>query len=165
LEQRDIISGLAALVASPNGRFIARGVASKGDGSAYTDLTILDVESGEETLVREEGCLAFMWAGDGLVTASVDTTQNLVRWTHVSLDGKEIDLGTLSPSRDLGFYLRFFEQYTQSHPLVDPEGKNLLLAGREKPGAKSSQKIYRIPLDGGPREELGEGVFAVYGPV
>jgi hypothetical protein len=69
------------------------------------------------------------------------------------------------PTRDLGFYLRFFEQYAQSHPLVDPDGRFLLLAGTFADNdGDNTPHLWRIGLDDGSAEQLGEGLFGVWGP-
>jgi len=74
-------------------------------------------------------------------------------------------LFTVRPTRDLSFYLRFFEQYCISHPIVAPDGSAMLVPGaRVEDDEDALPSIYEVPLDGGPVQELDEGVFAVYGP-
>ena len=162
------VASLVALIASPCGNKIARGFAAGGDGTPYEDLSIIDLKTRHSRCITKRRSLAFFWSpsGDSLILATVDTTRNLLAWYRVDLDGNEQHLADMHPTRDLTFYLRFFEQYSQSHALVDPEGKYLLLAGRLHAEHKKGQPpvIYRVPLDGGTPEEIGEGVFAVYAP-
>jgi hypothetical protein len=78
-------------------------------------------------------------------------------------DGLGPPLIELEVSRDLRFYLKFFEQYTPSHPIVDPAGRTMIVAGT-KAGASSGARLYLVPLDGGVTEEVGEGVFGTFAP-
>ena len=109
-----------------------------------------------------------MWMpdGSGLLTAEVDTRRNIMRWRRLGLDGRSEPIVDMYPTRDFGFYLRFFEQYTQSHRLIDPSGKYLLLAGGIADSSDDARqsKLWEVPLSGGTPRELGPGLFAVYGP-
>ncbi len=162
------LRGLVALVASPDGARMARAVAPGGDGSPYRDLAVIDVATGRVTPVSDEPCLAFFWTPDGraLLTARVDTERNLIAWTRVSLDGRPTPLVDMYPTRDFGFYLRFFEQYSQSHPIVEPGGDRLLLAGgllghgdpHGPPG------LFEVDVATGASRRVADGVFGAYGP-
>ena len=89
-----------------------------------------------------------------------------VIWHYVDLDGNAQILFSAHPSRDLRFYLRFFEQYCLSHPIVDPAGKAMLIPGiRESDSSQSISQIWEVPLDGSEAQVLDEGVFGVYGPL
>lgn len=156
--------GLMAFVGSPDGRRLARAVARGGDGTPYEGLTVLDIATGDELLLPEMACLAFFWAGDdALVVARVDVDRGLVEWVRVDLEGRVRHLIDLLPSRDLRFYLRFFEQYATSHPIVDAAGDFLLLAGVAK-AMGSSPKVIEVPLRGGEPVVIGPGRFACFGP-
>lgn len=164
----ETVSGLVAIVPTGDGRRVLRATAPDGDATPYRDVALLDVETGDVQHVTDDPCLAFLWSpgGDAVVTARVDTDRNTIRWERVGLDGETSPIIEASPTRDTGFYLRFFEQYGQSHPLIDPTGTHLVIAGSvPNPGEpRGASRVLRVPLDGGTPEELGEGVFAVYGP-
>lgn len=156
--------GLMAFVPSPDGKRIARAVAPMGDGHPYQSLSVIDVASGEVTEVARIECLAFVWAGDkALVVARVDPDRGLVEWTLLDLYGNQRHLIDLLPSRDMRFYLRFFEQYATSHPIVDPDGRFVLLTGIVR-GRGTSPRVWQVPLAGGEPKELGQGRFACFGP-
>lgn len=162
------LTGLVALVRGPGGRLVARAVAPGGDGTPYRHLAVIDTVTGQVTPLLDEPCLAFLWLpdGSGLITARVDTERNLMRWFKVLLDGTVEHVIDMYPTRDFGFYLRFFEQYTQSHPLVDPDGQNLLLAGGlEGHGdPHRTTALWEVPLDGSEPRRVAEALFGVYGP-
>lgn len=165
------VVGLVALVASPDGKTMARAIAPGGDGTPYRRIGVIDVLTSEVREVMDLSCLAYFWSPDGrfLVVARVDTDRNLLEWLRMDLDGRVEPLCAMYPTRDLGFYLRFFEQYSQSHPLIDPTGRHLLLSGSlaGQPGGAGegpSSRIWQIDLENGRVEDLAEGLFAVYGP-
>lgn len=164
----ETLTGLVALVRSPDGERVARAVAPGGDGTPYRDLAIIDPRTATVTPVADHPCLAYFWQADGtgLLTAHVDTDRNLVTWSRVGLDGSVRHLVDMYPTRDFGFYLRFFEQYVQSHPLVSPDGSTLLLAGGidgfGDPHRTSG--LWEVSLDTGDATRIADGVFGVYGP-
>lgn len=159
--------GLVAIVGSPDGRKIARGIAPQGDGTPYREIAIVDAATGEATIVWQDTCLAFFWTPDGrgLIVARVDTERNLLQWHHLPLGGEPSWLTALQPTRDFGFYLRFFEQFAVSHPIVDK--RHLLLAGTplaREPG-RGPPTIRLLDWRTGEVEVVGEGVFGTFAPV
>lgn len=165
----ETLRGLVALVRSPDGSRVARAVAPGGDGTPYHDLAIIDVATGIVTEISDQPCLAFSWLPDGsaLVTARVDTERNLMAWHKVGLDGSVTHLVDMYPTRDFGFYLRFFEQYTQSHNLMDPKSEFLLLAGgvHGQGDAHNTTALWEVALDGKRIRRVADGLFGVYGPL
>lgn len=158
------VRGLAAMLPDPTGTRLAVALAPD-DRSPYRDLHLLDVATGERLDVVDRPITAFLWspAGDRLVLASTDPKSGSVAFRVHGLDGTSVALGEVRPSRDLRFYLRFFEQFAQSHPLIDPAGTALLVpGGLDRRGGALG--LWRLPLDGGEPEQLGEGVLGVWGP-
>jgi len=164
----ETLHGLVALVASPDGRKVARAVAAGGDGTPYGDLALLDPATGEIQPLDNAPILAFVWTADSrsLITAQVDTDRNLIAWTRVGVSGRPEHLVDMYPTRDFGFYLRFFEQYCQSHPIVDPSGRALLLAGGidGHGDPHRSQGLWELDLSDLTATQVADGVFGVYGP-
>lgn len=162
------VDGLVGLVASPDKSMVAMAVAPGGDGTAYRNLSVLDVASGTVQHIVDLPCLGFFWTPDSksLVVVSVDTHRNLMTWSTVQLNGDIDPITEMVPTRDFGFYLRFFEQYSQSHPIISHDSTHLLVSGElfgehgqgEKPGT------WTVPLSGARPTRICDGVFAVYGP-
>ena len=166
VRELEVIDGLAALVAAPNGRTLARALADD-DRSPYKSLALIDLDSGALRTVVELDCTAFFWLpnSNGLVAAQTDSRTGTVSWLRVDLDGVVTHLIDVKPTRDTRFYLRFFEQYSHSHPMIDPTGRFLLTAGQlEGMSDDGRPRLWQIPLKGGAPEDLGEGLFGVYGP-
>lgn len=163
------VDGLVAIVPSPTGRFVACARATDGDGSPYRGLHLIDAVSGARHDIIAPSCLAFLWSPDeqALILAVVDTARNRLNWFRVPVAGGAPErLASLQPTRELVFYLRFFEQYAWSHPIVHPDGSHLIVAGGvpgdESPG--DLPELYRLPLNGDPLQALGPGVFGVFPP-
>jgi hypothetical protein len=160
------VEGLVALVGSPDGNLLARAMARGGDGTPYTDLAIVDLKTRDIRTISEDPCLAFFWSPTGahLIVATVDTRRNLLIWWRQELDGTRQRLAAMRPTRELAFYLRFFEQYTQTHPIVDPAGSAIVVGGQlvgDELG-DGGPTLWRIPLDGSDPSRVGDGVFAVF---
>jgi hypothetical protein len=104
--------------------------------------------------------------GGALLTAQVDTARNLIAWRRVDLSGRSRALVDMYPTRDFGFYLRFFEQYAQSHPLVAPGGDALLIAGGVDGYGDPHRGagIWEVDTTDGGATKIADGVFATWGP-
>ena len=114
-------------------------------------------------------CLGFFWSpqSDYIVLVSVDTARNLMTWSVASLDGDVDPIAEMVPTRDFGFYLRFFEQYSQSHPIISPNASHILVSGElvnEPEQSNGDVGTWEIPIDGSSPRKISDGVFAVYGP-
>lgn len=161
----EAVEGLVALVPSPDRQKLARAVAPAGDGTPYRQLAVIDLTDGTVTPIADRPCLAFLWLpdGSGFLMAHVDTDRNLLVWSRVPMRGEPETMIEMYPSRDLGFYLRFFEQYAESHPLIDPTGRFLLLSG-VIPGKDERSRIWQVRISDGRAEAVADGLFGVYGP-
>jgi hypothetical protein len=158
------VEGLPALVPCRDGRRIACAEAPDGDGTPYQRFSILDPDGGPPHRVFDGPFLAYFECADGWLFAKVETARSLVRIHRVGLDGSRKVLCDCKPTRDLSFYLRFFEQFTASHPLVDPTGEWLLLAGAIDGREGGKNPIWRINVRTGDAEPVAEGVFATWSP-
>ena len=162
------VNGLVGLVSSPDQTMIAMAVAPGGDGTAYRNLSVLDVATGTVQHIVDLPCLGFFWTPDSrsLVVVSVDTHRNLMTWSVVHLNGDIDPISEMVPTRDFGFYLRFFEQYSQSHPIISADSQYLLVSGElfGERGQGQDPGTWKIPLSGARPTRICDGVFAVYGP-
>ncbi len=166
VQELEVVDGLVALLASPDGRFLARAISPDGSGSPYHDLSLLEISTAKLAPITDRPCLAFFWlpSGDGLVIASKEEDRTEVSWSRVDLDGTLHPLMDLVPSRDTRVYLRFFEQYGPSHPIVDPTGRVIVLCGALSGDDDGPSRVFLVPLDGSPPEEIGDGLFATFAP-
>lgn len=156
------VRGLVALVAQ--GGWVARGVAPEGDGTPYRFLSVYELPQSRSRMMLDWPCLAFLWAGSRLVLTRVDTERNLLEWFVLQPGGAPRHIIDIYPTRDLSFYLRFFEQYSLGLPLVDPSGRYLALAGSTEADGDEQPHVLVLDLEKrGPPLDLGPGIFASWG--
>jgi TolB protein len=119
-----------------------------GTQVAYTDddagsLRVVDVASGEEIAVVSGNVIAFFWSPDGSQLAYITLTREtdgiaarrlyqdegelVARW-HVfdEANGLSTRLAGFLPSRDMLYYLQFFDQFARSHRLWSPDGRYIV---------------------------------------
>jgi hypothetical protein len=163
-----------ALIPAPGGRnLVAVSAAPRGEGTPYQGLDILDVSTGAARHLTDAECLAFFWSPDAefLVVASVDAPNNCVTWMRQPLDGGPArHLATFWPTRDVLFYLHFFDQYAQTHPIVSADGRHVVYAGYPAGGGRAdlseAPRIYvKSTADDSPPVEVANGQFATFRPV
>ena len=80
------------------------------------------------------------------------------------------------PSREMLFYLHFFDQFTHSHSLLSPEGDRLVFCGRRMADADGDDSpwptqepdtfdVLVLDLeDDAPPRSIAEGSFACFSP-
>lgn len=165
--------GLLALVGGPGDR-VAVSSAPRGEGTPYHGLDLVRVTDGAVENVTETDCLAFFWAPDGtwLLYARVDPAGNCLTWYRAGLDGSApVELGTFWPTRDLLFYLHFFDQYAASHSLISADSRYVVFAGYPAGGGQADlsmpPRVYVKDASdpARPAWEVARGSFAVFAPV
>ena len=126
--------GLIAMAPGP-GSLVAITSASGGEGSPYRGIELVDLRNNngaEPERINSGPLLAFTWVPDGsaMVVFRVDAPGNCMSVLRVDrTTGAEVVLGTFWPTRDLFFWLHFFDQFVQSHPLVSPDSRWVTWAG------------------------------------
>lgn len=165
------MEGLLAVIPSPDGGQIAIASAPRGEGSPYRGIWVVDSDGGPVRQILDGDCQAYFWLPDGeaMIYARVDRAARCLRWVWLDVQScEEIVLGSFWPSRDQMFYLHFFEQYFDSHPLISPDGRTLIYAGHPGPDAPGERQSRLWQLDltrpGRPAEPFGTGTFAVFSP-
>jgi hypothetical protein len=162
--------GLIAMVPRPGHSELAVGAAAIGDASPYQGVVLLPVDGSAGRTLLDEPCLAFFFdpKGERLLYVKAGARGQGVTIHRLDVDSAERHLlGRFWPSPDQLYYLQFFEQFCQSHPLVAPDGRTLLFSGYEDPslqGRDASPRIFAVDLlDEAPLPRVvGEGSFAVF---
>lgn len=164
--------GLMAVLPDPTGGpWLAAACAPKGESTPYRGIELVHVDTGETRSVTTSDCLAFFWAptGEYLLYAVVDSDANCLFWFKVDVAGGEpVALGSFWPTRDILFYLHFFDQYAQSHSIVSADGRYVAFAGYPAGGGQadlsSPPRIFvkDVTAPDKPAELAGRGSFAVF---
>ncbi len=167
--------GLIALAAGPD-RKAALSWASGGEGAPYHGIDVIDVGAVDGPSVRrlsEAPLLAYTWVpgGAALVVFRVDAPANCMSVVRVdAVSGAEHVLGTFWPTRDLFFWLHFFDQFLDSHPLVSADGAWVTWsgypAGDGQADLSAPPRVWvrsLVDLAASPIE-VGRGTFATFAP-
>ena len=161
-----------ALLPAPNGApLLAVACAPKGESTPYRGIDLVHLDTGETRALTSGDCLAFFWAptGEYLLYAVVDSDANCLLWHKVDVEtGTNVALGSFWPTRDMLFFLHFFDQYAGSHSLVSPDGRWLAYAGYPAGGGQadlsSPPQIFLKDVTDPtrPPERVARGSFAVF---
>ena len=138
-----------------------------GDERKLVDFDMLMQVMQADKVQVETGDLVMLHTGFARVLLEMgkDCDGKRLHHTGAVLDGRDERLvARVRPSRDLRFWLRFFEQFAPTHPLVDPTGRWLLLSGARPGDPDDTPRVFRHPLDGGAADEVGAGPFGCYAP-
>lgn len=164
--------GLLAVVPAPNGApWVAVSCAPRGEGTPYKGIELVQIETGEVRALSAAECLAFFWSpvGDWILYAVVDADANCLFWHKVDVaTGEQVPLGSFWPTRDILFYLHFFDQYAQSHPIISPDGRWVAFAGYPAGGGQADLSnpprifLKDVTAPERPPELAGRGSFAVF---
>lgn len=164
--------GLLALMPMPgDGPWIAVAAAPRGEGTPYLGIELVHAETHEVRQLTTAECLAYFWSptGDRIVYAQVDAEANCLHWHVVVVEcGETVSLGSFWPTRDIFFYLHFFDQYATSHPIVSADGRWITFAGYPAGGGQADlsapPRVYVKDLHHPERDPIvaGRGSFAVF---
>lgn len=167
--------GLLAILAAPVGPpTIAVSAAADGEGTPYQGIDLVSLDTGILRRIMDEPCLAWFWSPTGtfIVYAQVDRVGNCLRWFRVWVSGGTPEpLGSFWPTRDILFYLHFFDQFVSSHPLISADGRYMVWPGYPAADGQADlsgpPQIYLKDLHDPerPARSIMEGAFAVFAPI
>ena len=180
--QRERHGGQIALGWSPTANQLAFISGSEDDGRFYGSLRLLDIVTGETTVLSRETVLAFFWSPDGRYLAyfttnragddniqaairqqlgkSAQQQQLLFRLFVVDVTtGEGLHLADFTPTfLFLSQFLPFFDQYALSHRLWSPDSNALVLPMR----IQDEPHIFIVPISGGLPQDIAVGDMAFW---
>ena len=146
-------NGMATALWSRDGHALAFGSTQLQGSLLFPSLHVLDLTSGQSSIILDTPVAGFLWAPQGtrLLYLSVDTQHSQLRWHQYDCKTREsVELVRFLPSREQRLQFSFFDQYTGSHPLLDPDGLRLAFTGHliepDLPSSASSPTVYTLPL-------------------
>jgi hypothetical protein len=125
-------TGLGALAPAPGEDAVVFSAAPGGEGHPYRGATLLYLDGRPPARLTEDDCFAFFWsrALSALIYARVLNEERCVTFNRCDVGGEPEEIARFWPSREMQFYLRFFDQFIMSHSLLSPEGDVLVFSGR-----------------------------------
>jgi Tol biopolymer transport system component len=164
------VDGLVAVIPSPDGTALAYSTAKRGREAIYDGIRMIRTDGTGDDPLYEGPSKAFLWSPNGkqIVVAAPGRRQPGLDWRSIDVEtGESRHVCTFWPSQDQMFYLHFFEQFSQSHPLISPDGSLLVFSGHPAPvdtGEDVRSRIYVVSLedeDAKPKS-IALGDFAVF---
>ena len=180
--RREKHGGQVALSWSPTANQLAFISGDEGDSRFYGPLRLLDVATGETTLLTRDVVLAFFWSPDGRYLAYFTANQGRdneiqVRARHslakpvqqrtiefrlFAIDvttGEGLQLAAFTPTFTfLSQFLPFFDQYALSHRIWSPDSTALVLPIR----VQDESRIFVVPVNGGQPQAIAMGDMAFW---
>lgn len=142
-------SGMTAALWSPDGQALAFGSTHRQGSLLFPSLHMLDLVTGQSTVLLETPVAGFVWSRTSLLYLSVDVQHSQLRWHRYDrLTGESLELVRFLPSREQTLQFSFFDQYANSHPALASDGTLLTFTGHI-PGPAStdtSPTVYILPL-------------------
>ena len=126
----------------------------------------LDGESSER-LTNDE-LLCFFWSDKGqqLLYARLLPESSCLAWYSVRSNSTPVELVRFRPSREMLYYLHFFDQFAETHKLISSDGRFLVFSGLlESEGPENKPKILVLDLrEANDPIVVGEGSFGCFEP-
>jgi hypothetical protein len=162
------VSGQTVMLWAPDGSALAVSEASGDSPHVYSGVRLVDPAGGQTRVVCEDEMISFFWSpgSERLICVAFDESSGM-RWSLVGKDGsKQVLPTTFFPSRELVYFCWFFDQFAGSHPLISPDGKQLVFAGQiagSSDAEAGSTSVYVTSLAGDQGvERLAAGHFACW---
>ena len=165
------VQGQTVMLWSPDGRTLAVSQALGDSPHVYSGVVLVDVASGRSRVLDDSEIVSFFWSpcSSRIVTMAFDARAGM-QWSLLDVrDGGSRRLlgSTFYPSRELVYFSWFFDQFAASHPLISPDGSQLVFAGhmgeRAAVSARGQSNVYLASLcEDRPVERLAAGHFACW---
>jgi hypothetical protein len=118
--------------------------------------------------LTDDDILCFFWSdkGEQLVYIRMIPESNFLSWCSVRPNENPVELIQFRPSREMLYYLHFFDQFAETHQLISEDGRYLVFSGIIKSEAPENKpQIYVLDLRGAqPLKCVGQGTFGCFEP-
>lgn len=164
------LNGVVSFEWSPDGAQVAYTDDDRGD------LTIMAAQAGAEQISISGNVVGFFWSPDGSKIAYITLTREgneqiakrsaqnapVIRW-HVYNVASETSqrLASFLPSRDMLYYLQFYDQFARSHRLWSPDSR-FIVYGELLSGSRSMVSLLDTENPGAAPNQLMAGGFGVF---
>jgi hypothetical protein len=160
--------GLGAVMPAKSQKSVVFSCAPDAGNSPYRGATLFKLDGTAQERLTNDNLLSFFWSdkGEQLLYAKMLPDSNCLAWMSVRTHSTPVELLRFKPSREMLYYLHFFDQFAETHKLVSGDGRYLVFAGQlEGEAPESKPGIYVIDLRGEqPVRCVGEGSFGCFEP-
>ena len=118
--------------------------------------------------LTDDDLLCFFWSDKGqqLLYVRMLPESSCLAWYSARTNSTPVELIRFRPSREMLYYLHFFDQFAETHKLVSHDGRYLVFSGLlEDEAPEAKPRIHVIDLRGEtPALSVGEGTFGCFEP-
>jgi hypothetical protein len=160
--------GLGAVMPARSRSSIVFSSSPEDGRTPYRGASLVSLQAKEPIRLTEHDLLSFFWSdkGEQLIYVRVLPEANCLAWYSTRPDETPVELIRFRPSREMLYYLHFFDQFAETHKLVSGDGRYLVFAGqleKDPPGSKA--QIHVLDLRGAePMRTVGQGTFGCFEP-
>ena len=160
--------GLGAVMPARSKNGIVFSSAPDSGNSPYRGATLIRLDTQKSERLTDDELLSFFWSDKGqqLLYVRLLPESSCLAWYSARSNSTPVELIRFRPSREMLYYLHFFDQFAATHKLISPDGRYLVFAGLlEDDAPESKPKIHVIDLRGESAPmTVGEGSFGCFEP-
>ena len=160
--------GLGAVMPAKDRTSIVFSCAPDGGNSPYRGATLMSLDGQHSERLTDDDLLCFFWSDSGqqLLYARLLPESSCLAWYSVRSNSTPVELVRFRPSREMLYYLHFFDQFAETHKLISSDGQYLVFSGvldTDAPESKPKIHVIKVRENAGP-VTLGEGSFGCFEP-
>lgn len=160
--------GLGAVMPARSKKSIVFSCAPDSGNAPYRGATLLSLDGKLSERLTDDDLLCFFWSDKGqqLLYVRMLPESSCLAWYSARTNSTPVELIRFRPSREMLYYLHFFDQFAETHKLVSHDGRYLVFSGLlEDEAPEAKPRIHVIDLRGEtPALSVGEGTFGCFEP-
>jgi len=160
--------GLGAIMPARSQSGIVFSSAPDSGNTPYRGATLFSLSGRDPIRLTEHDLICFFWSdkGEQLIYARLLPELNCLAWYSARPNEAPVELVRFRPSREMLYYLHFFDQFAETHKLVSGDGRYLVFSGQlEEDAPESKPQIYVLDLRGAEKlRNVGQGSFGCFEP-
>lgn len=163
------VEGHCVMLWSPDGKWLAFSEALGETPHVYTGVTLVDARSGRTEVINIHNVVSFLWSPCSRRLVSMSLAGKMgMEWSVFDVLGMRQRLSArFYPSNEFVYFCQFFDQLVPSHPLISPDGTQLVFAGhlieKHRPRLEGESGVYVVALGDDQRlSRVATGHFACW---
>jgi hypothetical protein len=160
--------GLGAAMPARSRKSVVFSSAPNAGQTPYRGASLISLIGKPAVRLTDDDILCFFWSdkGEQLVYIRMIPESNFLSWCSVRPNENPVELIQFRPSREMLYYLHFFDQFAETHQLISEDGRYLVFSGIIKSEAPENKpQIYVLDLRGAqPLKCVGQGTFGCFEP-
>jgi hypothetical protein len=160
--------GLGAVMPARSRNSVVFSSAPNAGQTPYRGASLIGLNNQGTTRLTEDDILCFFWSdkGEQLIYVRIVPEFNCLAWCSVRDNENPVELIRFRPSREMLYYLNFFDQFAETHPLISADGRYLVFAGLlESETPESKPRLFVLDLRGADVLRcVGQGTFGCFEP-